>query len=165
MKTLTTILLMTLSLTAQAATQQSETLLEKKAISQSGFGKYNFKPTACTYFVVKNEEENGRISINIFVNSDQESFINGRISLDPKQIPLQEGVIVSERGYKLSYVNGTLRFKETETDEGLLNNDYELTEVVVSPDLMDVKSAHVKKATKALIREITDVEMDCDFSR
>jgi hypothetical protein len=119
--------------------------------------------TSCTFSVEQGESLTGESQIVLFLNSDDQTFINNAIRLNASQIPLQEGVLVSRNGLEITYENGILKQLERETNEGPLVKDYKIMELEVGPNLEKIRRGYTKATTAGLFSEKVISEMTCSF--
>jgi hypothetical protein len=134
--------------------------IEKNAVSFKGFsGVYgNEDIKGCKYLVSVNGTE-----VGVFINSDEETSINGAIFLDKADIPLKEGVVRKTDEIEVTYEKGVLKAVEKKTWGGPLTFDKVITEFVVSPNLQKIKSAHTATIKAGIFSKETVQELTCQF--
>lgn len=124
------------------------------------------KPTSCTYSAGKIDPTTPEM-VNVFVNSDEASHINGRLDIPAQALPLVNGYVYvnTEAGIEISYKSGVLTYTRRLADEFVpFAKEVRSLRMRVSPDLRTVRWAKVDNfLDRAIRKDVQDAKMVCYF--
>lgn len=163
MKKLISFILISFSTFSMAAIE-TNVLVSKQAKNVTGYAQgTNVAITECKYDVKINKYDNAEEELVIYVNANANAQTYVALRLRTKDVPLHDGVILTDKGNEVRYENGELYYKKSQVDDGPFHNDYKILKLKVSRDLKTIETAYLKDVFKNVMRKKTDGEMNCQF--
>lgn len=154
-------LIITVILAFSQAFASDKTLVEKTAKATLGYSSYTKKaPVTCKYTLVATSHD-GVQDVTAYLFSDSGTMIDSSVTLRMRDLPLNEGVILSESGLQVEYKNRVLTVTRKVVDTGL--DSFKTMKLAVSDDLERITAGSVKSVTNHVIQGPLEGEMSCEF--
>lgn len=161
---ITTLAVMSIASTTFANNSQIVDISKESTYKQQGFDRHENQSTECNYRSYRfSTNDETYVLFGIEIASDHNTFINGHIQFEEKDLPLRNGAIFSRAQEEANYKNGILKYKATQSN-GPLSVLVTEIELDVSPDLKEIISINLKKTVRPLVGpNKVDTKLNCQF--